>query len=116
MVALGTDVAGVMGNDSRLIAKLIKSGERSGDRLWELPLVEDYMSDIRSNTADIQNIGSGYAGTITAALFLRCFVGDTKWAHLDIAGPAFAEKPKPYGPTGGTGFGVRLLVDYIASL
>ncbi len=116
MVALGTDVAGVMGNDSRLIAKLIKSGERSGDRLWELPLVEDYMSDICSNTADIQNIGSGYAGTITAALFLRCFVGDTKWAHLDIAGPAFAEKPKPYGPTGGTGFGVRLLVDYIASL
>ncbi len=116
MVALGSDVAGIMGNDAGLIGRLIKSGRRSGDRLWELPLIEDYMADIRSSTADIQNIGSGYAGTITAALFLRCFVGEAKWAHLDIAGPAFAEKPKPYCPKGGTGFGVRLLTDYIFSL
>lgn len=116
MVALGVDVAGVMGNDRGLIDRLLKSGRRSGDRLWELPLVEDYMADINSDTADIQNIGSGYAGTITAALFLRCFVGETRWAHLDIAGPAFAEKPKGYCPKGGTGFGVRLLTDYISSL
>ena len=66
--------------------------------------------------ADIKNIGGGYAGTITAAHFLRCFVGDTPWAHLDIAGPAWTDKPLAEGPRGGTGFGVRTLLDWLETL
>jgi leucyl aminopeptidase len=116
LVALGTGVAGIMGTDQALVDALIDCGKETGEDIWQLPLVEDYMEDIRSAVADVKNIGSGYAGTITAALFLRCFVGDKKWAHLDIAGPAFAEKPLPYAPRGGTGFGIRTLLAYIASL
>jgi len=116
VVALGTRIAGIMGNDQKLIDALIEQGGSAGEKLWQLPLADEYADDIRSNTADIQNIGGGSAGTITAALFLRCFVGETKWAHLDIAGPAFAEKPFPYAPRGGTGFGVRTLLSYIDSL
>jgi len=116
MVALGTRVAGVLGNDQRLVETLLRHGKETGEDLWQLPLVEDYMEDIKSFNADIQNTGSGWAGTITAALFLRSFVGETKWAHLDIAGPAFAEKPYPYAPKGGTGFGIRCLMSYLSSL
>jgi leucyl aminopeptidase len=116
MVALGTRVAGIMGNDQKLVDTLVRHGAETGEELWQLPLVDEYMEDIRSFNADIQNTGSGWAGTITAALFLRCFVGETPWAHLDIAGPAFAEKPHPYAPKGGTGFGVRTLVAYLSSL
>jgi leucyl aminopeptidase len=115
MVALGTRVAGVLGNDQRLVDTLIRHGKEAGEDLWQLPLVDEYMEDIKSFNADIQNTGSGWAGTITAALFLRCFVGTTKWAHLDIAGPAFAEKPHPYAPKGGTGFAIRTLVNYLSA-
>ncbi len=116
MVALGIRIAGVLGNNQKLINDLIKNGEATGERLWQLPLPDDYKADIKSGIADMQNIGSGWGGTITAALFLEAFVGDTKWAHLDIAGPAFAEKPLPYMPRGGTGFGIRALLSYIESL
>jgi len=116
MVALGTRVAGVLGNDQKLVDTLIRHGKEAGEDLWQLPLVDEYMEDIKSFNADIQNTGSGWAGTITAALFLRCFVGTTKWAHLDIAGPAFAEKPHPYAPKGGTGFAIRTLVSYLSAL
>jgi leucyl aminopeptidase len=116
MVALGTRVAGVMGNDQKLVDTLLRHGKETGEELWQLPLVEEYMEDIKSFNADIQNTGSGWAGTITAALFLRSFVGETKWAHLDIAGPAFAEKPHPYAPKGGTGFGIRCLLSYLSTL
>jgi leucyl aminopeptidase len=116
MVALGTRVAGVMGNDQRLIDKLIASGAETGETLWQLPLVEDYEEDIKSSVADIRNIGGGYAGTISAALFLRHFVGKTKWAHLDIAGPAWSERSTQYLPKGGTGFGIRLLLAYLDSI
>ncbi len=116
MVALGTRVAGVMGNDQRLVDKLIASGEGTGETLWQLPLVEDYEEDIKSTVADIRNVGGGYAGTISAALFLRHFVGKTKWAHLDIAGPAFTEKNSHYLPRGGTGFGIRLLLAWLDSI
>lgn len=117
MVALGTRIAGVMGNDTALINGLIRHGKEAGEDIWQLPLAEQhYADDIRSTTADIRNIGSGYAGSITAALFLKAFVGDTKWAHLDIAGPAFAEKTVPYCTRGGTGFGVRTILSYLESL
>ncbi|RMF25268.1 MAG: leucyl aminopeptidase [Deltaproteobacteria bacterium] len=116
MVALGVRVAGIMGNDQGLVNTLIRHGKETGESLWQLPLVEDYVEDIRSKVADIKNIGDGWGGTITAALFLRTFVGDATWAHIDIAGPAFAEKPMPLASSGGTGFGVRLLLSYLASL
>lgn len=116
MVALGTRVAGILGNDQRLVDKLIACGAETGESLWQLPLVEDYEEDIKSSMADIRNIGGGYAGTISAALFLRHFVGKTKWAHLDIAGPAYTERPLPYQPKGGTGFGIRTLLAYLDSI
>lgn len=116
MVALGTRIAGILGTDQDLIDALMRHGKEAGEELWQLPLAEKfYMEDIRSWNADIKNVGSGYAGTITAALFLKSFVGKTPWAHLDIAGPAFAEAPQAYAPKGGTGFGVRTLVEYLAS-
>jgi len=116
MVALGTRIAGVMGTDQKLIDTLIRHGRDAGEDIWQLPLAEQhYMEDIRSWNADIKNVGSGYGGTITAALFLKSFVGKIPWAHLDIAGPAFAESPLPYAPKGGTGFGIRTLLSYLAS-
>jgi len=116
MVALGTRVGGILGNDQELIDRLRACAIEAGEQLWQLPLIEDYVEDIRSNVADIKNVGSGYAGTISAALFLRSFVGKTKWAHLDIAGPAFTERPLPYTPKGGTGFGLRTLLAYLESM
>jgi leucyl aminopeptidase len=116
MVALGARVAGILGNDQKLVDRLIASGTATGEPLWQLPLVEDYEEDIKSPVADIRNIGGGYAGTISAALFLRHFVGKVKWAHLDIAGPAFTEKSLPWQPRGGTGFGIRLMLDWLESI
>ncbi len=116
MVALGTRIAGIMGTDQKLIDTLIRHGRDAGEEMWQLPLAEQhYMEDIRSWNADIKNVGSGYAGTITAALFLKSFVGKVPWAHLDIAGPAFAESPQAYAPKGGTGFGIRTLMSYLAA-
>jgi leucyl aminopeptidase len=116
VVALGPRVAGVLGNDQKLIDRLIEHGGETGESLWQLPLVEDYEEDIKSGIADIRNIGGGYAGTISAALFLRHFVGKTKWAHLDIAGPAWTDRNLPYLPKGGTGFGIRTLLAWLDAM
>ncbi len=113
MVALGHQVAGLFGNDRPLVERVAAAGRAAGEPLWELPLVADYRDDIRSPVADIKNIGGGYAGSITAALFLEHFVAECPWVHLDIAGPAFTEKALPYYPRGGTGFGVRTLLHYL---
>ena len=103
MVALGLQVAGLFGNDRPLLERVAAAGRAAGEPLWELPLVADYREDIRSPVADIKNIGGGFAGSITAALFLEHFVGECPWVHLDIAGPAFTEKALPYYPRGGYG-------------
>jgi leucyl aminopeptidase len=116
IVALGPRVAGILGNDQKLVDKLIECGRETGESLWQLPLVEDYEDDIKSGIADIRNIGGGYAGTISAALFLRHFVGKTKWAHLDIAGPAWTDRNLPYQPKGGTGFGIRALLAWLDAI
>lgn len=116
MVALGTRVAGILGNDQALVDRLIACGKDAGESLWELPLVEEYEEDIKSPVADIRNIGGGHAGTITAALFLKRFVGKTKWAHLDIAGPAWTDRSIGYLARGGTGFGIRTLLRWLESL
>ncbi len=113
VVALGDDIAGLLGNNNGWNESIEKSAKRTDEKVWELPLVSEYRSQLDSSVADIQNIGSNYGGTITAALFLQEFVGEgIAWAHLDIAGPAFREKAEPKGATG---YGVRLLADLAAN-
>ena len=113
VVALGTFASGLMGNDAGLVRALKKAGETSGERLWELPLWDEYGELMKSDIADLKNAGGPTAGTISAAWFLKQFAGKGKWAHLDIAGTAWEEKGRPYLPKGATGVGVRLLVEYL---
>lgn len=114
IVALGNEVAGLFSNDDELAGKLIQCSRDAGESLWRLPLTPEYREDIKSQVADIKNVGGGSAGAITAALFLQEFVGETPWAHLDIAGPAFTAKGHIVCPKGGTGFGVRTLLNLLA--
>lgn len=116
IVALGNQAAAVLGNHDGLIRQLLKAGERSGERLWQLPLWADYTAQIKSDFADVKNTGGRPAGTITAAAFLQKFADDYTWAHLDIAGMAWQDSSKAGQPKGGTGFGVRILVEYLRRL
>lgn len=116
VVALGYAAAGVMSKDQALIGRLKEAGERAGERLWELPLWDDYKEIVKSEVADVRNIpgGKGYeAGAIAGAWFLQHFIENTPWAHIDIAGPSWSIEKKHYLPKGGTGFGVRLLVEFL---
>lgn len=117
VVALGTNVAGMVSNDEGLAKKILESSRATTEEIWELPLNDDYMDMIKSDVADMRNMGIGRAaGTIAAAAFLRNAVERTPWVHLDIAGAAWtqaATKEKPYNPKGATGFGVRLILDYL---
>jgi leucyl aminopeptidase len=108
--ALGRSVAAVMGTDPGLVQAVIECGRGAGEPVWELPLVDDYVTGLESSIADLKNTGDGTAGTIFGGLFLREFVRGVPWAHLDIAGVAFADKPQPYVPRGAVGWGVRTLV------
>ncbi len=111
MVALGRRIAGLMGNDDQLVESVKAAAASSGERVWHLPLPDDYEKQIKSSVADMKNIGDRYGGALTAALILQKFVADgVRWAHLDIAGPAFAESQDGETPKGATGFGVRTLV------
>jgi leucyl aminopeptidase len=114
MIALGTEIWGVMGSDDRVIRDLIDAGEDAGEPGWELPLWTSYRRQIDSSVADVKNIGDGrYGGAITAALFLKEFVGDVPWAHMDIAGTAFWERAGDYWPKGATGNPVRTIIRYV---
>lgn len=115
IVALGNDIAALMTDNDELKDKLTKASQITGEKIWPLPLEPDYQEHIKSEIADIKNVGKkGAAGTISAGLFLQNFVKKTPWAHLDIAGPAWNEtKLNPYQPIGGSGFGVRLLLEYL---
>ena len=113
IVALGGFATGLMGNDGSLKTLLQEAGEATGERVWELPLWEEFGELMKSDIADMKNAGGPSAGTISAAWFLKSFVGDAKWAHLDIAGTAWEEKGRHYLPKGATGTGVRLLVEYL---
>ena len=115
-VALGGLYAGVLGNDQGLVDALLVAGRAAGEPLWQLPLVAEYRDDLKSPIADLRNVGGGDAGTIIGALFLAEFVDGVRWAHLDIAGPAFSDRDLAHAPRGGTGFGVRLLVRYFQGL
>jgi leucyl aminopeptidase len=114
MVALGDKIAAVFSNDDQLAGDIVASGVKTFERCWHMPLPDDYKELLKSDFADMNNISSTrWGGAITAALFLSEFTGDTRWAHIDIAGPAYAKKASAYCGPGGTGFGVRLLCDLI---
>jgi len=113
LVALGNRYSGIMGNDQGLMDKLVDSGNLAGEKLWQLPLADEYREDMKSPIADLKNSGAGYGGAITAGIFLESFVGKTKWAHIDIAGPSWTDKPLPYIPRGGTGVMVSTMVRFL---
>jgi len=113
VAALGTFTSGMLGNNDELKRRVKQAGEKCHERVWELPLWEEYYELIKSDIADIKNTGGQYAGTITAACFLGEFVEDFPWAHLDIAGTFLVEKNTPYVRKGATGVGVRLLTQLI---
>lgn len=111
MIALGTEIAAVMGNDPELIGRVERAGAVTGEKVWELPLEPRYMDMLDSTIADIANVGKRAAGSIVAGLFLSKFVEDVPWAHLDIAGHMSAEKDDRWLTSGATGFGARLLLE-----
>jgi leucyl aminopeptidase len=115
VVALGDNAAGVLGTDA-VVEKLKEAAAATGEKIWPLPVWEEYAEDIKSSVADIKNVGvRGSAGTIAGAMFLKEFAGDTPWAHLDIAGVAWTQgRERWHTPTGSTGFGVRLLTEYLS--
>jgi leucyl aminopeptidase len=115
MVALGTEVTGLFSNNKDLTDKIKTAAFDAGEKMWELPLEKDYKNLNKSEVADIANIpNTRFGGTITAALFLEEFVADRPWAHMDIAGPAFSSKTTDIGPKGGTGHGVRTVLNLLS--
>ena len=113
ITALGDYVSGIMGNDHALLSKVKAASEKTGEKAWEFPLWEEYFDYLKSDIADFKNVGTRAAGTIIGGMFLKKFVNDTPWVHMDIAGPTWYEKDKPYIPKGASGFGVRLLVQLL---
>ncbi|MBA5725710.1 leucyl aminopeptidase [Bombella favorum] len=113
VVALGSDYAGLFSNDDTLADALTQAGEETGEALWRMPMGAAYNRRIDSDIADMKNIGGRPGSSILAAEFLKRFVGDTPWAHLDIAGTAWAEKATAITPKGASGFGVRLLDQFV---
>ncbi len=116
VVALGELVAALYSTDEDEARAFMEASSESGEMLWRMPLLDDYRKELESRRADIKNAGYGRSGgSIMAALFLREFVSEARWVHLDIAGPAMIDKPFFYMPAGATGFGVRLLIEYLRS-
>jgi leucyl aminopeptidase len=120
IVALGNNVAAIVSNDEKLALKIKDASKKTTEDVWELPLTQDFMDMIKSDVADMKNVGIGRAaGTITAAAFLKNAIEKTPWVHVDIAGVAWtqtATKEKSYNPKGATGFGVRLILNYLQNL
>jgi leucyl aminopeptidase len=109
-IALGDVNAAVLGTDQELIDEIIVAGKEAGEKFWQLPLDKEYSKQIKSDIADIKNVGGRKAGTITAAAFLKEFADGVSWAHLDIAGTAWGDEAKPYRSKGPTGIAVRTLI------
>jgi len=115
VVALGHVAAGMLGNDQATMDCLNASGLRTYERVWQLPMFDEYERLVKSEIADVKNVGGRWAGAITGAMFLKKFVGKRRWVHLDIAGTAMLEEAMEYAPRGGSGFGVRLLSEFLSS-
>jgi leucyl aminopeptidase len=114
IVTLGHEKAGLFANNDELAERIVRAGTATGEPVWQLPLGDEYDKIIKSEIADMKNVGNRGAGSITAAQFLKRFVGETPWAHLDIAGVAWAKKDSNTVPKGASAFGVRLLDRLIA--
>jgi leucyl aminopeptidase len=114
VIALGDLAIGMMGNDPGLMAKVRSAGDAVHERVWELPMWDEYLERMKGDVTDLKNVGGRQAATITAGKFLQEFVGETPWVHLDIAGTAWEEKGRPYVPKGAIGTGVRLLVELLS--
>lgn len=115
-VALGNEAIAMMGNDTGLMDKLKSASDETYERAWQMPLYDEYREYLKSDIADIKNVGGRNGSLVTAAYFIKEFAGDTPWAHLDIAGTAWTDKDKPYTPKGATGIGVRLILDFLTRL
>jgi len=115
-IALGKYMAALMGNDEKLIKQLQRAAEDSGEKVWAMPSGDEYAEEMKSKIADLKNVGSKWGGACTAAAFLRQFVGEKKWAHLDIAGVEMFEKATEFAAQGASGFGVRLLTTYLMNV
>jgi len=113
VIALGDHVIGLFGNDESLLKRVEEASSKTRERAWRLPLWDDYFEYLKSDSADFRNVGTRAAGAIIGAIFLSKFVEKIPWVHLDIAGPASIEKERPYIPRGGTGTGVRLLIQML---
>jgi len=116
VIALGSDLIGLMSNDDKLAKAIETAGEASHERLWRLPLYEEFKEPLTSDVADLKNVGTREGSAITAGKFLEQFVDGVPWAHCDIAGGAFHSKARPYHPKNGTGLGVRLLIEFLDQL
>jgi leucyl aminopeptidase len=115
-VALGNEAIAMMGNESTVMEKLRTIGDEVYERVWQMPLYDEYLEYIKSDVAELKNSGGKTGSLVTAAYFLKEFAGDTPWVHLDIAGTAWTEKDKPYVPKGATGIGVRLLLNLLKEM
>jgi leucyl aminopeptidase len=115
-IALGKYMAGLMGNDEKLMKQLQTAAQESGEKVWPMPSSDEYAEEMKSKIADLRNIGGKWGGACTAAAFLRQFIGDAKWAHLDIAGTEMSDKDTEYTTQGSSGFGVRLLTTSLINL
>jgi leucyl aminopeptidase len=113
VIALGDFVIGLFGNDEVLLKRVEEASSKTGEKVWRLPLWDEYFEYLKSDAADFRNVGTRAAGAVIGAIFLSKFVGRIPWVHLDIAGPASIEKERPYNPKGGTGVGVRLLIQLL---
>jgi leucyl aminopeptidase len=112
VVALGREVAAILGNREELVSAVLQIGGSVGEKFWPLPLWDFYLDSLKSDIADLKNVGNRYAGTITGAMFLKQFVPDEiPWAHFDIAGVAWSDKDSGFSPKGATGFGVRTMFE-----
>ncbi|MBD2744117.1 leucyl aminopeptidase [Coleofasciculus sp. FACHB-1120] len=113
VIALGDDIAGLFTPDDTVAQELLQASEKAGEKLWRMPMEEKYFEGIKSPIADLKNTGPRPGGSITAALFLKQFIQETPWAHLDIAGPVWADKENGVNNSGATGYGVRTLVNWV---
>ena len=115
-IALGNEAIAMMGNDDSLIKKIEKASEDTDEKVWQMPLFDEYKDYIKSDIADLKNSAGRSGSLVTSGYFLKEFAGDTPWVHLDIAGTAWTDKERPYIPRGATGIGVRLLISFLRNL
>ena len=115
LFVLGYTAAPILGNNSKLLDGIKMAADKTAEKVWELPLWDEYRELMKSSIADLKNSGGRPAGTITAAAFLENFIGDWPWLHIDIAWMDMEYQGKPYTPKGASGFGVRLLTEMLSS-